>query len=89
MSVERLIKREAVCPVHVQERDYVRMNLLYRIAVFALTDCTLYLCLFPGSAICLPAHRHAVLHLCHHWNAGELDLKRSESNELAKMRISH
>lgn len=23
-----------------------------------------------GPALCVSAHRHAVLHLCHHWHAG-------------------
>lgn len=30
------------------------------------------MCFFLGSAVCLPAHCHVVLHLCHHWNAGKL-----------------
>lgn len=40
-------------------------------SVCALSDFNLCLCLFSGPAICVPAHCHAVFHLCHHWNAGE------------------
>ena len=48
---------------------YMRERNECAVSVSKLYSCGFF---FSGSAICLPAHRHAVLHLCHHWNAGEL-----------------
>ena len=51
--------------------EYLCVNLLHDASVCALSDFNLCFCLFSGPAICVPAHCHAVLHICHHWNAGE------------------
>lgn len=48
-------------------------NWLYHVSAFEPVSVDVLFCfVFLGFAVRLPAHHHAVLHLRHHRNAGEL-----------------